>query len=65
MSGREISRRMRLNRDTVARLFAAAEPPRYHRRPGGSKLDPFKDWICKQLANGSADRVATAARGGV
>jgi transposase len=50
LSGREISRRTGLHRDTVARLLAAAAPPRYERRPVGSKLDPFKDWICEQLA---------------
>jgi hypothetical protein len=30
--------------------LAAGEPPRYERGPAGSKLDPFKDWICEQLA---------------
>jgi hypothetical protein len=25
-------------------------PPRYQRKAAGSKLDPFKDWICEQLA---------------
>jgi transposase len=50
LSGREISRRTGLHRDTVARLLAVPEPPRYQRRPVGSKLDPFKDWICEQLA---------------
>ena len=24
-------------------------PPRYERPPAGSKLDPFKEWICEQL----------------
>ena len=24
-------------------------PPRYSRAPAGSKLDPFKEWICEQL----------------
>ena len=49
LSGREISRRTGLHRDTVARLLAATEPPRYEREPAGSKLDPFKEWICEQL----------------
>jgi len=49
LSGREISRRTGLHRDTVARLLAATEPPKYARAPAGSKLDPFKDWICEQL----------------
>ena len=50
LSAREISRRTGLARDTIARLLAASEPPRYERRSAGSKLDPFKDWICEQLA---------------
>ena len=49
LSGREISRRTGLHRDTVARLLAASEPPRYQRKAAGSKLDPFKGWICDQL----------------
>ena len=49
LSGREISRRTGLARDTVARMLAADEPPRYERKQAGSKLDPFKDWICEQL----------------
>jgi len=50
VSEREISRRTGLHRNTVKRLLAAPVPPRYQRRPAGSKLDPFKDWICEQLA---------------
>jgi transposase len=50
LSAREISRRTGLARDTVARLLAASAPPRYSRRPAGSKLDPFREWICEQLA---------------
>jgi transposase len=49
LSGREISRRTGLARDTVARLLAAEKPPAYSRPPSGSVLDPFKDWICEQL----------------
>ena len=49
LSGREISRRTGLHRDTVSRLLAASAPPRYERKPAGSKLDPFRDWICEQL----------------
>jgi transposase len=50
LSAREISRRTGLARDTVARLLAAPAPPRYERKPAGSKLDLFKEWICEQLA---------------
>jgi transposase len=49
LSGREISRRTGLHRDTVASLVAAPVPPKYSRKPAGSKLDPFKEWICEQL----------------
>ena len=50
VSEREISRRTGLHRNTVKRLLAAPVPPRYERKPAGSKLDPFRDWICEQLA---------------
>jgi hypothetical protein len=50
MSIREISRRTGLHRKTIRRALAAPEPPRYERPPAGSKVDPFKDWICEQLA---------------
>lgn len=50
LSIREISRRTGLHRKTIGRALAAATPPRYSRPPAGSKLDPFRDWICEQLA---------------
>ena len=50
LSIREISRRTGLHRKTVRRALAAVEPPKYERKPVGSKLDPFRDWICEQLA---------------
>jgi transposase len=50
LSIREIGRRMGLHRKTVRRALAASAPPRYERKTAGSKLDPFKDWICEQLA---------------
>jgi transposase len=49
VSIREISKRTGLHRKTIRRALAAAEPPKYSRPTGGSKLDPFKDWICEQL----------------
>lgn len=49
LSERAISRRTGLARETVSRLLASSEPPRYVRAPAGSILDPFKDWICEQL----------------
>jgi Homeodomain-like domain len=42
VSQREIARRLKLNRRTVARLIAADEPPRYRRKPQGSMLDPLE-----------------------
>jgi transposase len=50
LSIREISRRTGLHRKTVRRALAAAQPPQYSRSRTGSKLDPFKDWVCEQLA---------------
>jgi transposase len=49
LSIREISKRTGLHRKTIPRLLASGEPPRYERASAGSKLDPFKDWICEQL----------------
>jgi transposase len=49
LSIREIGRRTGLHRKTIRRALAAEVPPRYSRSPVGSKLDPFKDWICEQL----------------
>ena len=50
VSIREISRRTGLHRRTIRRALAAPEPPTYEREPAGSKVDPFKDWICEQHA---------------
>jgi transposase len=48
-SKRAIHRLTGVHRDTITRALAAGGPPRYERAPAGSKLDPFKDWICEQL----------------
>jgi transcriptional regulator with XRE-family HTH domain len=48
-SQREVARLMGLARDTVARAVQSETPPKYSRAPTGSKLDPFKDWVCEQL----------------
>ncbi len=50
LSIREVSRRTGVHRKTIRRALAATVPPKYGRRPVGSKVDPFKDWICEQLA---------------
>ena len=49
LSIREISRRTGLHRKTIRRALVAQAPPKYERAPGGSKLDPFKEWICERL----------------
>jgi transcriptional regulator with XRE-family HTH domain len=49
LSQRRVARRLGLARGTVARAVASETPPRYSRVAAGSKLDPFKDWICEQL----------------
>ena len=61
----EISPRFGLHRKTVRRALTAEVPPRYAQLAAGSKLDLFKDWICEQLAGGSADPVAAAAGDGL
>ena len=38
-----------MSRNTVARLLASAEPPRYEREPAGSLLDPFKGAVLEML----------------
>jgi transposase len=48
-SQREVARLTGLARVTVAKAVASETPPRYVRAPGGSKLDPFKEWICERL----------------
>jgi transposase len=50
VSHREIARRLRMNRRTVARLAAATEPPRYRRAPAGSALDPLEPVMRQVLA---------------
>jgi transposase len=42
MSQREITRRLGINRRTVAKLMGAEEQPRYERPPSGSMLDPLE-----------------------
>src|SRR6476659_8128370 len=49
LSIREIGRRTGLHRKTIRRALASETPPEYCRAPVGSKLDPFRDWICEQL----------------
>jgi hypothetical protein len=49
-SQREVARLTGLARDTIARAVASEVPPRYARGVSGSKVDPFKEWICEQLA---------------
>jgi hypothetical protein len=49
-SQREVARLTGLARDTVAAAVRAEAPPRYVRAAAVSKVDPFKEWICEQLA---------------
>jgi hypothetical protein len=48
-SQREVARLIGVARDTVAKAVRTETPPVYCRRPAGSRLDPFKDWVCEQL----------------
>jgi len=45
-----IARRLEMSRNTVERLLGLPEPPRYVRRPAGSRLDPFTERIAAMLA---------------
>jgi hypothetical protein len=38
-----------VHRDTITRAIASETPPKYSRAAVGSKVDPFKDWICDQV----------------
>jgi transposase len=49
VSEREIARRLRMNRRTVARLARSEEPPRYRRVPAGSQLDPLEPVLRRLL----------------
>jgi Mu transposase-like protein len=48
-SKRAIHRLTGVHRDTITRALLSDVPPRYERAPTGSKLDPFRVWICEQL----------------
>jgi transposase len=49
VSIRELQRRTGLHRTTIRRALRADEPPRYQRRVGVSKLDPFKGEVQRLL----------------
>lgn len=50
LSKSRIADRLGMSRNTVARLVSLDEPPRYRRKPRGSKLDPHKGSIAVMLA---------------
>jgi transposase len=50
LSGREISKRLGLSRNTVARALASQEPPRYERTGAGSGFDPFEARVRELLS---------------
>jgi transposase len=49
VSIKEIARRTGRDRNTIRRALRSVRPPRYERRPGLSKLDPFKEEIHRLL----------------
>jgi transposase len=51
VSIKELARRTGLDRNTVRRALRSDSPPRYARRPVGSKLDPFKDEVHRLLGD--------------
>jgi hypothetical protein len=48
-SKRAIHKLTGVHRDTITRAIERDVPPRYVRAPAGSKVDPFKDWVCERL----------------
>ena len=56
MSNVDIAERLGMGRNTVTRLLARREPPKYERRPAGSMLDPFKNEVRAMLAEDPAVR---------
>jgi hypothetical protein len=48
-SKRAIHRLTGVHRETITRALISDLPPKYVRAAAGSKLDPFKEWICEQL----------------
>lgn len=50
MAKAAIARRLGMSRNTVDRLLALREPPRYVRAAAGSQLDPFAERIAELLA---------------
>jgi transposase len=61
VSRKAIARRLGMSRNTVARLLASEEPPRYEREPAGSQLDPFKGAVLEMLSE-DASAPATVIR---
>jgi hypothetical protein len=48
-SKRAIHQLTGVHRDTITRAVESKAPPKYSRLAAGSKVDPFKEWICEQL----------------
>ena len=72
MAKAAIARRLGMSRNTVDRLLGLKEPPRYLRRPAGSRVDPFADRIAAMLAEDPgvratviAERLRPDYRGGI
>ena len=51
---KELVRRTGLSRNTIRAALRSQEPPRYERAAAGSKLDPFRDEICRLLRSDPA-----------
>lgn len=49
VSIKELVRRTGLSRNTIRAALRSPGPPKYERAAAGSKLDPFKDEICRLL----------------
>ena len=45
LSKRAIARRLGIHRGTVTRALESDEPPKYHRKPRDSIIDPYKPFM--------------------
>ncbi len=50
MSKAAIAEKLSMSSNTVARMTALTEPPKYERPPAGSQVDPFPAQIAAMLA---------------
>jgi hypothetical protein len=57
MSKSAIAEKLSMSRNTVARLVALAEPPKYERAPAGSQLDPFAEQMAPKIRRSEGPKI--------